>query len=128
MKYLGSQDNISSRHASWIAYLQQFAFVIKHQSCRVNKVADALSRQHSLIASLSVSVPGFATFAELYPSDQFLVRSGRIYSLVFDQNLCFMNDSYFLGPVFASLNATCAYSSLPSYMVKGMLGEIAHCS
>lgn len=31
LKHLGSQDKISSRHASWIAFLQQFTFVIKHQ-------------------------------------------------------------------------------------------------
>lgn len=30
LKYLGTQDKISSRHASWTAYLQQFTFVIKH--------------------------------------------------------------------------------------------------
>lgn len=30
LKHLGRQDKISSRHASWIAFLQQFTFVIKH--------------------------------------------------------------------------------------------------
>lgn len=34
LKHLGSQDKISARHASWIAFLQQFTFVIKHQSGR----------------------------------------------------------------------------------------------
>lgn len=34
LKYLATQEKIlvSSRHASWTAYLQQFTFVIKHQS------------------------------------------------------------------------------------------------
>ena len=71
LKHLGSQDKISARHASWIAYLQQFTFVIKHLSGRTNKVADALSRRQSLLATLQVSVPGFATFADLYPTDPF---------------------------------------------------------
>ncbi|KAF8093386.1 hypothetical protein N665_0383s0018 [Sinapis alba] len=71
LKYLGSQDKISARHASWTAYLQQFTFVIKHQSGKLNKVADALSRRHSLVATLQVSVPGFECLSELYPSDSF---------------------------------------------------------
>ncbi|CAA7053553.1 unnamed protein product [Microthlaspi erraticum] len=71
LKHLGSQEKISARHASWIAFLQQFTFVIKHQSGRTNKVADALSRRHNLLATLEVSVPGFSSFAELYPLDPF---------------------------------------------------------
>lgn len=71
LKYLGTQDKISSRHASWTAYLQQFTFVIKHQSGKLNKVADALSRRHALVSTLRVSVPGFESFVELYPSDPF---------------------------------------------------------
>lgn len=71
LKHLGSQDKISARHASWIAYLQQFTFVIKHQSGKTNKVADALSRRHSLLASMYVLVSGFTTFADLYPDDPF---------------------------------------------------------
>ena len=77
LKHLGSQDKISARHASWIAFLQQFTFVIKHQSGRTNKVADALSRRHSLLATLQVSVPGFSVFSELYPHDPYL---GRVWS------------------------------------------------
>ena len=56
LKYLGTQDKISSRHASWTAYLQQFTFVIKHQSGKLNKVADALSRRHALVSTLRASV------------------------------------------------------------------------
>ncbi|XP_022889239.1 uncharacterized protein LOC111404704 [Olea europaea var. sylvestris] len=48
-KHLGTQDKVSARHASWIAYLQQFTFVIKHKAGALNKIADALSRRkHSL--------------------------------------------------------------------------------
>ena len=71
LKYLGSQDKISSRHASWTAYLQQFTFVIKHQSGKLNKVADALSRRHALVSTLRVSIPGFECFADLYPTDPY---------------------------------------------------------
>ena len=71
LKQLGSQDKISSRHASWIAFFQQIMFVIKHQSCRTNKVADALSRRHTLVATLQVSVLGFAVLPDLYESDAY---------------------------------------------------------
>lgn len=71
LKYLETHDKISSRHASWTAYLQQFKFVIKHQSGKLNKVANALSRRHALGSTLRVLVPGFELFAELYPSDPF---------------------------------------------------------
>ena len=71
LKYLGSQDKISSRHASWTAYLQQFTFVIKHQSGKLNKVADALSRRHALVSTLRISVLGFECFADFYPTDPY---------------------------------------------------------
>ncbi|KAL0689468.1 hypothetical protein Bca4012_089146 [Brassica carinata] len=51
------QGKVSSRHASWISYLQQFTFVIKHTSRASNRVADAPSRHHSLLAVLHTSVP-----------------------------------------------------------------------
>lgn len=71
LKYLGTQDKISSREATWTSYLQQFTFVIKHQSGKLNKVADALSRRHALVSTLRVSVPGFECLADLYSSDPF---------------------------------------------------------
>lgn len=77
LKYLGTQNKISSRHASWTAYLQQFTFVIKHQSGKLNKVADVLSRRHALVATLSVFVPGFESFADLYETDSFFAAIWR---------------------------------------------------
>lgn len=71
LKHLSTQGKVSSRHASWIAYLQQFTFVIKHTSGSSNHVADALSRRHSLLAVLHSTVHGFNTFVDLYPTDLF---------------------------------------------------------
>ncbi|XP_022849915.1 uncharacterized protein LOC111372007 [Olea europaea var. sylvestris] len=53
LKHLGTQDNVSTRHASWIAYLQQFTFVIKHKAGALNKIADALSRRQTLLTEIS---------------------------------------------------------------------------
>ncbi|XP_056858293.1 uncharacterized protein LOC130507621, partial [Raphanus sativus] len=52
LRHLDSQAKVSSRHASWIAYLQQFTFSIKHQSGKTNRVADALSRRHVLLTTM----------------------------------------------------------------------------
>lgn len=71
LKHLHTQGRVSSRHASWIGYLQQFTFVIKHTSEASKRVADALSRRHSTLVVLHTSVTGFSTFSDLYPDDPF---------------------------------------------------------
>lgn len=77
LRHLDSQAKVSVRHASWIAFLQQFTFSIKHQSGKTNMVVDALSRRHTLLTTIHASVPGFAGFADLYSTDSFF---GRIYT------------------------------------------------
>ncbi|CAA7017008.1 unnamed protein product [Microthlaspi erraticum] len=71
LKHLDSQAKVSSRHASWIAFLQQFTFAIRHKSGKLNRVADALSRRHCLVSTMHTSVSGFASFSDLYESDSF---------------------------------------------------------
>ncbi|KAI9187093.1 hypothetical protein LWI28_024339 [Acer negundo] len=69
LRHLHSQEKISSRHASWSAYLQQFTFVLKHKAGVTNRVADALSQRVNLLSTMVVQVPGFNSFRELYDSD-----------------------------------------------------------
>jgi hypothetical protein len=71
LKHMGSQDKISSRYASWAAYLQQFTFVIKHKAGTQNRVADALSRRKNLLVDMRVKALGFDSFQKLYVSDPF---------------------------------------------------------
>lgn len=71
LKHMGTQEKVSARHASWFAYLQQFTFIIKHKAGSLNKVADALSRRHSLLMTLHTSIIGFEVLPELYPTDPF---------------------------------------------------------
>lgn len=74
LRHLDSQAKVSSRHASWFAFLQQFTFSIRHQSCKNNKVADALSRRYTVLTVMRTSVTGFQSFSELYPTNGFFGR------------------------------------------------------
>ena len=59
LKHLNSQDKLSTRHAKWVAFMQQFSFTIKHKSGTLNKVADALCRKISLLTTMKFEVIGF---------------------------------------------------------------------
>ncbi|KAK6115419.1 hypothetical protein DH2020_007688 [Rehmannia glutinosa] len=74
LKYISSQTNVFARHASWAAFLEQFMFVLRHKSGASNRVADALSRRHSLFTDLRVAVDGFDTFTSLYVADLFFSK------------------------------------------------------
>lgn len=74
LKHLHSQNKVSSRHASWTAYLQQFTFVIKHTAGSSNRVADALSRRQLLVTMLHTAVPGFSSLADQYETDPYFGR------------------------------------------------------
>lgn len=71
LKHLDSQDKVSHRHASWLSYLKQFTFVIKHKVGVSIRVADAMSRRHNFLMEMRVHVPGFDSFMELYVDDPF---------------------------------------------------------
>ena len=71
LKHLHRQDKVSARHANWVAYLQRFNFMVKHKSGVTNRVADALSRQKNLLTQMSIEVPSFDLFAELFDIDPY---------------------------------------------------------
>ena len=68
-EYLNSQQKLNSRHARWVEFLQPYSFSIKHKSEKLNKVANALSRRHSLLNTMEVQVLGFEVLKELYNDD-----------------------------------------------------------
>nr|XP_023882357.1 uncharacterized protein LOC111994710 [Quercus suber] len=57
-------------HAGWVAYIQRFHFTLKHKSGGTNKVANALSRQASLLTTLHTEIIGFDCLKELYENDK----------------------------------------------------------
>ncbi|PKA55669.1 putative mitochondrial protein [Apostasia shenzhenica] len=66
LRYLNSQKKLNSRHAKWVEFLQEYTFVLKHKAGIENKVADALSRQVSLMFTMSVKIVGFDKLIESY--------------------------------------------------------------
>ena len=71
LKYINGQHKLNARHAKWVELLQAFSFAIKHKAGVMNKVADALSRKHSLLSTMQVRVLGFDSFKELYIDDPY---------------------------------------------------------
>ena len=126
LKHLDSQVKVSARHASWIAYLQQFTFTIRHKSGKLNRVADALSRRHVLLTMLHASVPALSCFSELYESDPFFTSvlldvkagSNSDYTLVF----CFEGHSS------VYLIAAYDFESLRKYTAKDILDATEPCN
>lgn len=116
--HIDSQAKVSSRHASWIAYLQQFTFSIHHQSGKTNRVADALSRRHSLLTSIHATVPGFASLADLYTQDSFFKR-------LFDDATAGISTGYTLqhGFLFKGLRLCVPESSLRLKIVQELHNE-----
>ncbi|PKI55969.1 hypothetical protein CRG98_023645 [Punica granatum] len=54
LKHIHSQDKVSARHASWVAYLERFTFVVKHMSRVTNRVVDTLSRRRSILSRMTI--------------------------------------------------------------------------
>ncbi|RDY05239.1 hypothetical protein CR513_10944, partial [Mucuna pruriens] len=69
LKCLEGQHKISKRHSKWIKFLEQFPYVIKHKQGKVNIVADALSRRHTLLTMLEAKLLGFEILKDLYMDD-----------------------------------------------------------
>lgn len=69
LKYIGGQHKLNVRHAKWFESLQAFTFMIKHKSGVLNKVADALSRRHTLLNMMEVKLMGFEHLKDLYQND-----------------------------------------------------------
>ncbi|CAL2262606.1 unnamed protein product [Prunus armeniaca] len=71
LKYINSQDKLSARHAKWASYLQQFTFVLKHQSGALNQVADAPSRRANFLTTMRSHVLGFDSLRYLIDTDPY---------------------------------------------------------
>ena len=69
LKHIKSQTKLRKRYARWIAFIDTFAFVIKYKIGKSNVVADALSRQYTLLTTLDAKLLGFEFLKDLYATD-----------------------------------------------------------
>jgi hypothetical protein len=69
LKFVQDQNKLSSRHAKWINSLQEYSFSIVHKAGASNKVADALSRWHGLLAAMTTYTLGFEHVSETLKED-----------------------------------------------------------
>lgn len=67
--HINGEHRINPRHAKWVAYVQEFTFVICHKSGSQNKVADALSRRIFLLTSMYATMTAFEALKEQYAHD-----------------------------------------------------------
>lgn len=66
LKYIKGFSKLTRKHASWVNFLKQFNYTIKHKAGVHNKVADALA---SLLYMVCVEVTGFDSFKDWYKED-----------------------------------------------------------
>nr|GEW93036.1 hypothetical protein [Tanacetum cinerariifolium] len=85
LKYINNQHKLSSWHAKWVSFLQNFNLTLKHKPGIHNKVADALIRRASYLSIIRAEVQGFDNFKEMYSEDAYFrpvmqeVLSGQRY-------------------------------------------------
>lgn len=72
LKFIKGESKLTRKHASWVSFLGQFNYSIKHKVGVQNKVADALSRKASLLSTVYVEVKGFEAFKDRYKEDPYL--------------------------------------------------------
>ena len=54
----------------WVAFLQEYTFVLRHKSGNYNQVANVLSRRVSLLNSVSVEMDVFHSIPNMYSNDE----------------------------------------------------------
>lgn len=74
LRYLHSQKKLSSQHAKWSSFLNEFNFSLKYKSGQSNTVADALSRRCKMLSVMSTQVTGFEELKNQYSSDSYFSK------------------------------------------------------
>jgi hypothetical protein len=66
LQFITRQEKLNQRHAKWVEFMQNFAFVIKHIVGTANKVAYSLSRRILIVQEFQVETLGFEHLKEMY--------------------------------------------------------------
>ncbi|KAF3654604.1 putative 60S ribosomal protein L7-3-like [Capsicum annuum] len=64
LKHLRAQDKLNKWYAEWIEFLETFPYIIHYKKGKDNVAADALSRKHVLVSTLSSKLMGFEILKE----------------------------------------------------------------
>ncbi|KAK8928243.1 hypothetical protein KSP39_PZI017395 [Platanthera zijinensis] len=67
LRYLNSQKKLGHPHAKWVQFMQEYHYALNHRAGVENKSADALSRQVTILHTMSVRVEGFERVRHDYP-------------------------------------------------------------
>jgi hypothetical protein len=69
MKYIQWWSKLNMKHTSWVSYLEQFNYTLKHKARIHYIVVDVLSCRASLLSTMRVEIKGFDTYKEFYQED-----------------------------------------------------------
>ena len=70
LKCLKGQGKLSKRQIRWLEFIESFPYMIQYKKGKDNVVADALSRRHALVTTLTSQIVGFELIKELYKEDE----------------------------------------------------------
>ncbi|XP_026450935.1 uncharacterized protein LOC113351089 [Papaver somniferum] len=70
LKFLKTSSKFNRMHDRWLSTINQYTFSIKHQSGKLNQVADALSRRAHLLVTLKHEFLAFDFLKDLYSEDK----------------------------------------------------------
>ncbi|KAJ7971568.1 RNA-directed DNA polymerase [Quillaja saponaria] len=69
-KLTEASKNYSTFDVELYVVVQEYTFVLRHESGKCNKVADALSRHVKLLTTMNVQLQGFDAIREMYNNDE----------------------------------------------------------
>jgi hypothetical protein len=69
LQFITKQEKLNQRHATWVEFMHNFTFVIKHIVGNANKVDDALSRRCLILQEFQVKTLGFEHLKNMYCDD-----------------------------------------------------------
>ncbi|XP_026378317.1 uncharacterized protein LOC113272732 [Papaver somniferum] len=70
LKFLKTSAKVNRIHDRWLSTINQYTFSIKHQSGKLNQVADALSRRAHLLVTLKHESLDFDFLKDIYSEDK----------------------------------------------------------
>ena len=95
---------------------------MKHKSGVTNRVADALSRWKNMLTQMSIEVPGFDSFAELFETDPYFFDIVAKVKVGERTDFLFQDGFLFKGNQLCVLNCSLRYKIIKELHGKGHVG------